>query len=133
MVSSQENVDHNDSPSKVQHQVSPRRKITFSRETDDVSSHSSSLRKHLQGPNTLSHELSRMHSSEYTHSFIHEKVRKDGYKWKKYGEKKIKKSKHKRGYYECTHSNCQAKKKFHWSEDWTIEYFTYTNQHNHHI
>ena len=50
---------------------------------------------------------------------------------KKYGEKNIKKNEHIRGYYKCTHSNCQAKKQFHWSNDGTIEYFSYTSLHNH--
>jgi len=54
-----------------------------------------------------------------------------GYKWKNKARKKIKKNEHKKGYYKCTHSNCQAKKKFHWSDDGTVEYFTYINQYNH--
>jgi len=71
-----------------------------------------------------------MQSSKYNRSIIREKVRKDYYMWKKYGEKFFNKNEHKRGYYKCTHSDCQAKKKFHWSDDGTIEYFTYTNPHN---
>jgi len=45
MVSSQENVNHNDSFPELQNRVSPQRKITLSQETDDVSSHSSPLRQ----------------------------------------------------------------------------------------
>ncbi|RHN59125.1 putative transcription factor WRKY family [Medicago truncatula] len=71
-----------------------------------------------------------MQSSKYALSILREKVRKDGYKWKKYGEEKVK-NEHKRGYYKCTHSDCQTKKKFYWSDDGTNEYFNYTNQHNH--
>jgi len=137
MVLSQHNVDPNDSPSEVQHRVSPQR-ITLSRETNDVAmacdlvlSHSSPLMQHSQIPNTHSHELPLTQSDQYTRSIIREKVREDGYKWKKYGEKNIKKNEHKRSYYKCTHSDCQAKKKFHRSNDGTIEYFSYTNPHNH--
>lgn len=138
MVLSQQNVDHNDSPSEVQHRVNHQREIILSRETNDVAmacelvlSHSSPLMQHSQSPNTPSRELPLIQSNQYTRSIIREMVRKDGYKWKKYGEKNIKKNEHKRAYYKCTHSDCQAKKKFHWSNDGTVEYFSYTNPHNH--
>lgn len=138
MVLSQQNVDHNDSPSEVQHRANHQREIILSRETNDVAmacelvlSHCSPLMHHSQSPNTPSRELPLIQSNQYTRSIIREMVRKDGYKWKKYGEKNIKKNEHKRSYYKCTHSNCQAKKKFHWSNDGTVEYFSDTNPHNH--
>jgi len=56
---------------------------------------------------------------------------KDGYNWRKYGQKQVKASEHPRSYYKCTHVNCPVKKKVGQSLDGHITDIVYKGQHNH--
>ncbi|XP_060192566.1 probable WRKY transcription factor 3 [Lycium barbarum] len=55
----------------------------------------------------------------------------DGYKWRKYGQKKVKSSECPRSYYKCSHLKCQVKKKVERSVDGHITEITYNGRHNH--
>ena len=48
---------------------------------------------------------------------------KDGFKWRKYGQKNIKSASFPRSYYRCTKPDCPARKQ--------VELTKYENQHNH--
>lgn len=147
MILSQESDDHNVSSDKVQQQVSPQREIALSQGIDDVaknevsdsdamacdlvSSHSSPPEQHSQSPKTPSHEFAPMQSGQDRPSIIRDKVTKDGYKWRKYGQKNVKGSEFKRSYYKCTYSDCPARKQFQLSHDGNYEDCSYIGQHNH--
>eukprot|EP00252_Welwitschia_mirabilis_P014984 TRINITY_DN3307_c0_g1_i1.p1 TRINITY_DN3307_c0_g1~~TRINITY_DN3307_c0_g1_i1.p1 ORF type:complete len:103 (+),score=13.68 TRINITY_DN3307_c0_g1_i1:647-955(+) len=56
----------------------------------------------------------------------------DGYKWKKYGRKKVKSSSCLRNYYKCSEMNCDVKKRIERdSTDPSMIVVTYEGQHNH--
>ena len=58
----------------------------------------------------------------------------DGYRWRKYGRKKVKGSSHPRNYYKCNVQDCPARKYMEKivSEDGTVQYNTiYKGQHCH--
>ncbi|RWW76622.1 hypothetical protein BHE74_00015276 [Ensete ventricosum] len=56
---------------------------------------------------------------------------KDGYNWRKYGQKQVKGSEYPRSYYKCTHPNCQVKKKVERSLEGHITEIIYKGTHNH--
>ncbi|KAF3784672.1 putative WRKY transcription factor 53 [Nymphaea thermarum] len=56
---------------------------------------------------------------------------KDGYNWRKYGEKLVKESKFPRSYYKCTHPNCQVKKKLERSHNGLVTAMIYEGVHDH--
>jgi len=89
------------------------------------------LGKPLQSPDTLSHEFPRLQSSQECPSIIREKVSKDGYNWRKYGQKHVKGNEFIRSYYKCTHPNCQAKKQLQQSNNGHITDSICIGQHNH--
>lgn len=93
--------------------------------------HSLPLEKHLQIPDTLSHELPPLQSGQDSPSIIREKVSKDGYNWRKYGQKHVKGNEFIRSYYKCTYPNCQAKKQLQQSNNGHITDSTCIGQHNH--
>ncbi|CAA2988998.1 probable WRKY transcription factor 26 [Olea europaea subsp. europaea] len=55
----------------------------------------------------------------------------DGYNWRKYGQKQVKRSENPRSYYKCTYSNCPTKKKVENSIDGQITEIVYKGTHNH--
>ncbi|KAK4755330.1 hypothetical protein SAY87_009087 [Trapa incisa] len=56
----------------------------------------------------------------------------DGYKWRKYGQKVVKKTQHPRSYYRCTQDNCRVKKKVErLAEDPRMVITTYEGRHAH--
>ncbi|CAN6464925.1 unnamed protein product [Victoria cruziana] len=55
----------------------------------------------------------------------------DGYTWRKYGQKFIKKISMNRSYFRCQKSNCEAKKQVEWSPCSSSVKVTYTGNHNH--
>ncbi|KAI5078718.1 hypothetical protein GOP47_0006389 [Adiantum capillus-veneris] len=58
----------------------------------------------------------------------------DGYKWRKYGQKPVKNSKHPRSYYRCSMDGCPVKKHVERStRDPSMVVTTYYNLHNHNI
>ncbi|MED6205306.1 hypothetical protein PIB30_016691 [Stylosanthes scabra] len=74
------------------------------------------------------------HPSQSGHdspSIIRERVSKDGYNWRKYGQKNVKGNEFIRSYYKCTHPNCQAKKQLEQSNDGQITDSICIGQHNH--
>lgn len=87
--------------------------------------------KHLQSPDTLSHELPPLQSNQESPSIIREKVSRDGYNWRKYGQKHVKGNEFIRSYYKCTHPNCQAKKQLQQSNNGEITDSVCIGQHNH--
>lgn len=93
--------------------------------------HSLPLEKHLQIPDTLSRELPPLQSGQGSPSIIREKVSKDGYNWRKYGQKHVKGNEFIRSYYKCTYPNCQAKKQLQQSNDGHVTDSTCIGQHNH--
>ncbi|XP_074589139.1 putative WRKY transcription factor 43 [Curcuma longa] len=57
----------------------------------------------------------------------------DGYKWRKYGKKKVKSSPNPRNYYRCSSSGCNVKKRVErHREDSSFVITTYEGVHNHH-
>lgn len=89
------------------------------------------LEKHLQSPDTLLNELPPLQSSLESPSVIREKVSKDGYNWRKYGQKHVKGNEFIRSYYKCTYPNCQAKKQLQQSNNGNITDCVSIGQHNH--
>ncbi|XP_014504627.1 WRKY transcription factor 1 [Vigna radiata var. radiata] len=87
--------------------------------------------KHLQSPDTLLNELPPLQSSQESPSIIREKVSKDGYNWRKYGQKHVKGNEFIRSYYKCTYPNCQAKKQLQQSNNGNITDCVSIGQHNH--
>ena len=87
--------------------------------------------KHLQSPDTPSRELHSLQSGHDSPSIIREKVSKDGYNWRKYGQKHVKGNEFIRSYYKCTHPNCQAKKQLEQSNDGQITDSICIGRHNH--
>lgn len=88
--------------------------------------------KNLQSPDTLSHDLPLLQQSgQDSSSIIREKVSKDGYNWRKYGQKHVKGNEFIRSYYKCTHPNCQAKKQLQQSHNGNITDSICIGQHNH--
>lgn len=55
----------------------------------------------------------------------------DGYNWRKYGQKQVKRSENPRSYYKCTHPNCPTKKKVETSLEGEITEIVYKGTHNH--
>ncbi|GMJ03983.1 hypothetical protein HRI_004067500 [Hibiscus trionum] len=56
----------------------------------------------------------------------------DGYKWRKYGQKVVKNTKHPRSYYRCTQDNCRVKKRVErLAEDPRMVITTYEGRHAH--
>ncbi|KAM7254357.1 hypothetical protein ACFE04_029025 [Oxalis oulophora] len=56
----------------------------------------------------------------------------DGYRWRKYGQKSLKKNKFPRSYYKCTYNGCNVKKQIERnSEDEEVVMTTYEGVHTH--
>ncbi|KAF3796114.1 putative WRKY transcription factor 34 [Nymphaea thermarum] len=55
----------------------------------------------------------------------------DGYTWRKYGQKFIKKISMNRSYFRCQRSNCEAKKQVEWKTSDSLVKVVYTGNHNH--
>ena len=55
----------------------------------------------------------------------------DGYNWRKYGKKQVKKSENPTNYYKCTHHNCPTKKILQKSLDGQATELIYKGNHNH--
>jgi len=60
-----------------------------------------------------------------------EQPAKDGYSWRKYGQKQLKDAESPRSYYKCTRDGCPAKKVVERSFDGFITEITYKGRHNH--
>ncbi|KAI4305673.1 hypothetical protein L6164_029024 [Bauhinia variegata] len=82
----------------------------------------------IQIPNTVSHALQ---SGQDSPSIVREKVSKDGYNWRKYGQKHVKGNEFIRSYYKCTHPNCLAKKQLEQSHSGQVTDTVCIGQHNH--
>ncbi|KAL5229443.1 hypothetical protein ABZP36_028219 [Zizania latifolia] len=55
----------------------------------------------------------------------------DGFNWRKYGQKQVKRSENSRSYYRCTNSSCLAKKKVEHCPDGRMVEIIYRGTHNH--
>lgn len=75
----------------------------------------------------------RHYSSNYVNdnTKTEDKKSSDGYKWRKYGQKHVKKSKFPRAYYRCAHPACSVKKTVEISKDGEIAEIIYRGDHNH--
>lgn len=62
---------------------------------------------------------------------IDEKALDDGYNWRKYGQKLVKRKVFVRSYYKCTYSNCLAKKQVQRSYDGSRTDIKYIGKHEH--
>ncbi|XP_066386076.1 probable WRKY transcription factor 26 [Miscanthus floridulus] len=60
-----------------------------------------------------------------------EQPAKDGYSWRKYGQKQLKDAESPRSYYKCTRDGCPVKKVVERSFDGFIKEVTYKGRHNH--
>ncbi|WVZ60631.1 hypothetical protein U9M48_010624 [Paspalum notatum var. saurae] len=60
-----------------------------------------------------------------------EQPAKDGYSWRKYGQKQLKDAESPRSYYKCTRDGCAVKKVVERSFDGFITEITYKGRHNH--
>ncbi|KAF0915491.1 hypothetical protein E2562_036534 [Oryza meyeriana var. granulata] len=60
-----------------------------------------------------------------------EQPAKDGYNWRKYGQKQLKDAESPRSYYKCTRDGCPVKKIVERSSDGCIKEITYKGRHNH--
>lgn len=60
-----------------------------------------------------------------------EQPAKDGYSWRKYGQKQLKDAESPRSYYKCTRDGCPVKKVVERSFDGFIKEITYKGRHNH--
>ncbi|CAL4944507.1 unnamed protein product [Urochloa decumbens] len=60
-----------------------------------------------------------------------EQPAKDGYSWRKYGQKQLKDAESPRSYYKCTRDGCTVKKVVERSFDGFITEITYKGRHNH--
>jgi hypothetical protein len=60
-----------------------------------------------------------------------EQPAKDGYNWRKYGQKQLKDGESPRSYYKCTRDGCPVKKVVERSFDGFIKEITYKGRHNH--
>jgi hypothetical protein len=60
-----------------------------------------------------------------------EQPAKDGYSWRKYGQKQLKGAESPRSYYKCTREGCPVKKFVERSFDGFITEITYKGRHNH--
>lgn len=60
-----------------------------------------------------------------------EQPAKDGYTWRKYGQKQLKDAESPRSYYKCTRDGCPVKKVVERSFDGLIKEITYKGRHNH--
>ncbi|KAK3149279.1 hypothetical protein QOZ80_3AG0215260 [Eleusine coracana subsp. coracana] len=60
-----------------------------------------------------------------------EQPAKDGYSWRKYGQKQLKDAESPRSYYKCTREGCPVKKVVERSFDGFITEITYKGRHNH--
>ncbi|KAK4276354.1 hypothetical protein QN277_019312 [Acacia crassicarpa] len=72
-----------------------------------------------------------LHCGQDSPSIAREKVSKDGYNWRKYGQKNVKGNEYIRSYYKCTHPNCPAKKQLERSNNGQIIDTFCIGQHNH--
>ncbi|XP_059662909.1 probable WRKY transcription factor 20 isoform X2 [Cornus florida] len=64
-------------------------------------------------------------------TIIPDKAPEDGYNWRKYGQKFVKGNEFIRGYYKCTHPNCQAKRQVERSHAGQITDTIYRGKHEH--
>ena len=55
----------------------------------------------------------------------------DGYGWRKYGQKQVKKSENPRSYFKCTYPNCVSKKIVETASDGQVTEIIYKGGHNH--
>lgn len=55
----------------------------------------------------------------------------DGYGWRKYMQKQVKRSEYLQSYYKCTHPSCQVKKKVERSHEGHVTEIIYKGTHNH--
>lgn len=88
----------------------------------------SSHEKPLLNPSGIPRTL---HFGQDGPSIAREKVSKDGYNWRKYGQKNVKGNEYIRSYYKCTHPNCTAKKQLEQSNNGKLEDTICIGQHNH--
>ncbi|KAK8936419.1 putative WRKY transcription factor 3 [Platanthera zijinensis] len=75
----------------------------------------------------------RHYSSNYVNDSkkTEDKKSSDGYKWRKYGQKRVKKGEFPRAYYRCVHPACPVKKTVEISKDGEIAEIIYRGDHNH--
>ncbi|KAL8158564.1 hypothetical protein V2J09_000101 [Rumex salicifolius] len=59
------------------------------------------------------------------------KPSEDGYNWRKYGQKNVKRNEYIRSYYKCSYHNCQVKKQVENAYDGQITDTTYFGEHDH--
>ncbi|KAG5235925.1 WRKY transcription factor family protein [Salix suchowensis] len=71
------------------------------------------------------------HSSPLDEQQDEDGDQRDGYNWRKYGQKQVKGSEYPRSYYKCTHPNCPVKKKVERSHEGHITEIIYKGVHNH--
>nr|GLL42889.1 probable WRKY transcription factor 26 [Ipomoea trifida] len=82
--------------------------------------------------NTVVNSQSR-NCSDYNHQKNQALKRSsdDGYNWRKYGQKQVKRSENPTSYYKCTHPNCPTKKKVETTLEGEITEIVYKGSHNH--
>ncbi|CAH9099503.1 unnamed protein product [Cuscuta epithymum] len=116
---------HQSSPlDALEHESSSVRTESFQSQLDDVLFDQDSLKNE---PVEVSQSLRKPPPNAM------ERPAKDGYNWRKYGQKLVKGSECPRSYYRCSQLKCMVKKKVERSVDGHITEITYRGQHNHEL
>ncbi|KAK8955136.1 putative WRKY transcription factor 3 [Platanthera guangdongensis] len=101
-------------------------------ELNQVNCNQSTLNLH-RSLSPSSNTKQRHYSSNYVNDSkkTEDKKSLDGYKWRKYGQKRVKKGEFPRAYYRCVHPACPVKKTVEISKDGEIAEIIYRGDHDH--
>ncbi|KAL1192741.1 putative WRKY transcription factor 25 [Cardamine amara subsp. amara] len=119
--------NHSDFPWQLQTQTQPPNAFSALQETYVVQD----LQKKKQ--ELIPHEITTQNNNGQNKvpSYMVSRNSNDGYGWRKYGQKQVKKSENPRSYFKCTYPNCVSKKIVETASDGQITEIIYKGGHNH--